>query len=39
MAQRQDRDSTGRRNRLRPTSTAKHITPQERDLLWFAKLA
>ncbi len=31
-------DSLGRRDRLRPQSTGKRITPQERDLLWFQKL-
>jgi Replication-relaxation len=33
------RDTLGRRNRLSPLSTSKRVTPQERDLLWFAKLA
>jgi hypothetical protein len=33
------RDRIGRRNRLKPISTGKRATPQERDLLWFAKLA
>lgn len=32
-------DRIGRRNRLMPTSSDKRVTPQERDLLWFAKLA
>lgn len=32
-------DQIGRRNRLKPTSTGKRVTPQERDLLWFSKLA
>jgi Replication-relaxation len=32
-------DSLARRNRRAPVSTGKRITPQERDLLWFAKLA
>jgi len=32
-------DQIGRRNRLNPTSTGKSLTPQARDLLWFAKLA
>lgn len=31
-------DALSRRNRLTPLSTGKRITPQERDLLWFAKL-
>lgn len=31
-------DSLGRRDRLRPQSTGKRVTPQERDLLWFRKL-
>jgi len=34
-----DRDRTGRRNRLKPISTGKRVTPQARDLLWFSKLA
>jgi len=33
------RDQIGRRSRLRATSTGKRVTPQKRDLLWFAKLA
>lgn len=32
-------DSIGRRNRLKPISTGKRVTPQKRDLLWFAKIA
>jgi hypothetical protein len=32
-------DRIGRRSRLRPTSTGKRVTPQERDLLWLSKLA
>jgi hypothetical protein len=32
-------DAIGRRNRLRPQSTGKRVTPQPRDLLWFSKLA
>ncbi|MBO6527848.1 replication-relaxation family protein [Erythrobacter sp.] len=28
-----------RRNRLEPTPTGKRVSPQERDLLWFVKLA
>ena len=35
----QHADRLGRRNRLHAQSTGKRITPQERDLLWFAKLA
>lgn len=31
-------DRLGRRDRLRPRSTGKRITPQARDLLWFARL-
>lgn len=31
-------DTLGRRNRLKPQSTAKRVTPQARDLLWFQKL-
>lgn len=34
-----DRDRIGRRNRLKPISSGKRVTPQERDLLWFSKLA
>lgn len=34
-----ERDPLRRRNRLLPISTCKRITPQPRDLLWFAKLA
>ncbi|WP_284126414.1 replication-relaxation family protein [Parerythrobacter aestuarii] len=37
MDQRQTVSS--RRNRLRPTSTGKRVSAQDRDLLWFAKLA
>jgi len=33
------RDTLGRRCRTRPQSTGKRVTPQPRDLLWFAKLA
>lgn len=32
-------DAMGRRCRTKPTPTGKRITPQPRDLLWFAKLA
>lgn len=32
-------DTIGRRSRLRTTSTGKRVSPTERDLLWFAKLA
>lgn len=32
-------DKIGRRNRLKPTSTGKRVSPTARDLLWFAKLA
>ena len=32
-------DRLGRRDRLIPQSTGKRVTPQERDLLWFSKLA
>lgn len=32
-------DRIGRRNRLTPTSTGKRVTPQDRDSLWFSKLA
>lgn len=32
-------DRLGRRDRLNPQSTGKRVTPQERDLLWFSKLA
>ncbi len=31
-------DTLGRRSRLKPQSTGKRVTPQERDLLWFQKL-
>ena len=34
-----DVDARGRRSRTTPISTGKHITPQETDLAWFAKLA
>ncbi len=34
-----DTDTLGRRSRLRTTSTGKRVSPTERDLLWFAKLA
>jgi hypothetical protein len=33
-----DHDALMRRNRLRPVSTGKRVRPQDRDLLWFAKL-
>lgn len=33
------RDSLDRRKRLSPISTSKRVTPQDRDLLWFDKLA
>lgn len=32
-------DSIGRRSRSKAISTGKRVTPQARDLLWFAKLA
>jgi hypothetical protein len=32
-------DTIGRRNRLKPTSTGKRVSPTTRDLLWFTKLA
>ncbi len=32
-------DALGRRCRTKPTPTGKRITPQQRDLLWFEKLA
>jgi len=32
-------DSIGRRSRLRATSTGKRVSPTERDILWFSKLA
>jgi hypothetical protein len=32
-------DNMGRRSRLKAASTGKRVTPQERDLLWFSKLA
>jgi hypothetical protein len=32
-------DSIGRRSRLRATSTGKRVSPTERDVLWFSKLA
>jgi hypothetical protein len=35
----EERDSLSRRKRLTPVSTGKRITLQDRDLLWFAKLA
>ena len=35
----QHADRLGRRNRLHAQSTGKRVTPQERDSLWFAKLA
>ena len=31
-------DALGRRQRTRPTSTGKRVTPQEADLVWFSKL-
>lgn len=31
-------DTLGRRSRLKPQSTGKRVTPQDRDLLWFQKL-
>jgi hypothetical protein len=34
-----ERDSLSRRKRLTPVSTGKRVTPQDRDLLWFSKLA
>jgi hypothetical protein len=33
------RDTLSRRKRLSPVSTGKRVTPQDRDLLWFSKLA
>lgn len=33
-----DHDAIMRRKRLRPTSTDKRVTPQDRDLLWFSRL-
>lgn len=33
-----DRDARGRRNRLRPQSTGKRVTLQERDCLWLQKI-
>jgi Replication-relaxation len=35
----EERDSLSRRKRLSPVSTGKGVTPQDSDLLWFAKLA
>lgn len=32
-------DSIGRRSRLRATSTGKRVSPTDRDMLWFSKLA
>lgn len=32
-------DSIGRRSRLQATATGKRVSPTERDLLWFSKLA
>lgn len=32
-------DQLDRRSRLRATATGKHVTPTQRDLLWFHKLA
>lgn len=37
-ANNQKLDSLGRRQRNKPVSTGKRITPQPRDLLWFEKL-
>jgi Replication-relaxation len=34
-----DTDILGRRSRLAPKPTGKRVSPTERDLLWFAKLA
>ncbi|WP_417618098.1 replication-relaxation family protein [Parasphingorhabdus sp.] len=31
-------DSIGRRNRLKPSTTGKRVSPTERDLLWFTKI-
>ena len=31
-------DKIGRRNRLKPTSTGKRVSPTDRDLLWFTKI-
>jgi len=39
MSAKPDRDTLGRRCRMKPISTGKRITPQPRDLLWFEKLA
>lgn len=33
-----DRDSVGRRNRLKPQSTGKRVSLQERDWLWLQKI-
>ena len=33
-----ERDAVLRRSRTRPTPTGKRVTPQERDLLWFANV-
>ena len=33
------RDTLDRRKRLSPISTGKRVTPQDRDILWFEKLA
>lgn len=33
-----ERDALARRKRLTPVSTGKRVTPQDRDVLWFAKL-
>lgn len=38
MAKSKSHDTLGRRKRNRRSSTGKHITPQQRDLLWFQKL-
>lgn len=34
----QQLDKIGRRNRLKPTSTGKRVSPTARDLLWFTKI-
>lgn len=34
----EEHDTLSRRKRLRSISTGKRVTPQDRDLLWFAKL-
>ncbi len=35
----EERDTLSRRKRLSPQSTGKRVTPQDRDLIWLAKLA